>query len=190
MARFAIPGQQSGRAPERPPERNGLEHATESLRARGNYPGQVRRTSLYAEASTRPLVTATAIASTFLLLRSAWRSLPHRAARFDGRKGSRANAKGLHIELEARRGRVPELMDLISDLRGAVEVEPNTRPWFGLRRNKRQFEIFETFPNETARKRHLSGPGAAELLARSNHLLKRPARITRLDVVEAKTDAL
>ena len=189
MAKFVIPGQQSGQPPSRPRDENGLEHPTENLRTRGNYSGTVRRVSFYTEASTRPIATATALASAFFLLRSTWRSLPHRAARFDGRKGSRANAKGLHIELEARRGRVPDVMQLISDIRDSVDAEPNTRSWFGLRHDKRRFEIFETFPNETARKHHLAGQGAAELLARSNDILKRPARITRLDVLTAKTEA-
>ena len=115
---------------------------------------------------------------------------PHPAPKSQAPTATRANAKGLHIELEARPGRVPELLELISTLRGAIQVEPNTRPWFGLRQDKRRFAIFETFPNEAARKRHLSGQAASEILSRSNQLLKRPARVTRVDVLEAKTEPL
>ncbi len=186
MARFVIPGTESGRQPHRARDRSGLDVATEAARTRGNYPGMVRETSLYTAAVSRPKLTAGTLIGLTLVLRAAWRALPHGAARFAGRKGARALPKGLHILLEARRGREADVVQLVSDIRGSVEVEPGTLPWFGLRRNKRMFEIFETFPNEAARKRHLAGEGARALLARSNTVLRRPARITRLDVIEAK----
>lgn len=186
MAAFVIPGQQSGRTPAKPRQENGLEGPTGALRTRGNYPGLVRSVSFYTELSTRPVATAAAFGAILLLARSALRSLPHRAVRFDGSKGSRSVPKGLRIELEARRGFEDELRDLVADIGSGVEAEPDTRPWFGLRRSKRRFEIFETFANESGRKRHLAGKGAAELIARSNELLERPAKVTRLDVIETK----
>ena len=185
MARFAIPGQQSGR-PVPPRDRNGLEHPTEHLATRGNYPGMARKLSLYTEAVTHPVTTSAVAGAAFLLARAAWRALPHRAARLDGRRGRSTTPKSLHVQLEARRGRAAEVAALLGDIRRAVETEPGTHPWFGLRRGRRRFEIFETFPDEAARRRHLAGDAAAELLARSNELLRRPARITRLDILAAK----
>lgn len=43
---------------------------------------------------------------------------------------------------------------------GAVEDEPHTLLWYGLRRGGQEFEIFETFPNELVRVRRLTGSGA------------------------------
>ena len=186
MAAFVIAGQQSGRTPAKPRSENGLDGATGELRTRGNYPGVVRKVSFYTELSTRPLATAAVLGTVLLAARAAWRSLPHRAVRFDGKKGSRSVPKALHIELEARRGAEDELLGLITDIRSRVEAEADTRQWFASRRSKRVFEIFETFPNESGRRRHLGGDGAAELVARSDELLKRPARVSRLDVLETK----
>ena len=80
-------------------------------------------------------------------------------------------------------------MDLLGTIRDDVRGEKATMPWFSLRRNKRTFEIFESFPNESGRRAHLAGDGARALLARSRELLARPARITLLDVVDMKTTA-
>ena len=186
MARIAIPAQQSGRIPTRPRDQSGLDHPTENLQTRGNYPGMARKVSVFTEAATHPVTTAAVATTALLLARAAWRAIPHRAASVDGRRGKRATPKGLHIELEARRGRAGEVAALLGELRRSVETEAGTLPWFGLRRDKRRFEIFETFPDESARKRHLGGDAAAELMLRSNELLRRPARITRLDILTAK----
>jgi quinol monooxygenase YgiN len=70
-----------------------------------------------------------------------------------------------------------------------VESEPATRPWFGLRRDGSTFEIFEAFPDEAGREAHLTGKGAALLMARSNVLLAKPAQIDRLDVLMRKGEA-
>ena len=106
--------------------------------------------------------------------------------RVDGRKGSSA-AKALHIRLEARKGREAEVEQLLLGILDRARQEPGTLPWYGTRLSRRVFEIFETFPDEASRRAHLSGAGAALLMRRSNALLARPARISRLDVIGAKT---
>lgn len=75
---------------------------------------------------------------------------------------------------------------LLQDILDEVRREPDTRPWFGVRRTNSTFEIFETFPNAAAREAHLTGKGAALLMARSNAVLAYPARIDRLDVLLTK----
>ena len=188
LARTVVPGTPSGAQPRRPRDRSGLDVATEQLATRGNYAGPVRNVSLYTEAASRPLATALSLAGTGLALALAWRAIPHRRAVIRGGKGPRRIAKGLHITLRSRRGREGELMDLIGEIRRHVADEPGTLPWFGLRRNRRVFEIFESFPDERARRAHLSGQGARALLDRSRELLAKPARITRLDVVDLKQE--
>ena len=184
-----IPGTPSGHAPRRPHDRSGLDAPTESLQTRGNYPGHARETSFYTELATRPGQVAAGLAGTALAIFFARRATPQRRAVFSGRKGSARMPKGLHITLEARRGRADEVVKLLADIRESVAAEPGTAPWFALRRSRRVFEIFESFPDERGRRAHLTGAGAAALLARSRGLLRRPARITRLDVLDAKSSS-
>ena len=56
----------------------------------------------------------------------------------------------------------------------------------GAARGQRVFGIFERFPNEGGRNAHLSGRGAARLMARSNALLAKPAEISKLDIIGEK----
>ncbi|MGI4977335.1 MAG: SDR family oxidoreductase [Janthinobacterium lividum] len=185
MEAFVIPGTPSGRPARRDDGENGLEHPTEALKQRGNYEGHVMQSSLFTEASMHPALAAVgALGLGFAF----WRTLfsgSHRPARVGGRRG-RSGEKALHIRLEARRGREGELDALVRGIRAEVEREPGTRPWVAAQLSRRVYEIFETFPDEAARRAHLAGKGAALLLRRSNAVLARPARIDRLDVVTTK----
>jgi len=109
----------------------------------------------------------------------------HRPVHFLGDEGS-TTTKALHIRMEARPGREGEVETLVFDILRHVEREPATAPWYGLRRSESVYEIFEAFPNEAGRAKHLSGAGAAALIARSNAILARPAEITLLDVLAHK----
>ncbi len=186
LEKTVIPGTPSGHAPRRSRDENGLDAPTEALRTRGNYPGHARETSFYTELATRPGSVAAGLAGAALAVLLARRAMPRRRAVFDGRNGSARVPKGLHITLEARRGRADEVAKLLAAIRADVTTEPGTAPWFALRRNRRVFEIFESFPDERGRRAHLAGAGAAALLARSRDQLRRPARITRLDVLDTK----
>ena len=75
---------------------------------------------------------------------------------------------------------------LVRDILHDVRSEPATGPWFGVRLSRRVFGIFERFPDESGRRAHLSGRGAARLMARSNALLAKPAEISKLDIIGAK----
>lgn len=185
MEATVIPGTPSGRAPRRARDASGLDGPSEALSERGNYEGFVQKVSLYTEARLRPVITGLVLAGTGYVLSRIFGGSSHRPARTVGRKG-RSTAKALHIRLEARKGREAEVEQLVLGILGHVQQEPNTRPWFGTRLSKTVFEIFETFPNESGRRAHLSGEGAALLMRQSNDLLVRPAKITRLDVIGAK----
>ena len=119
------------------------------------------------------------------LLFAGWRHRPHLPAHIGGTSGN-ITAKALHITLEARAGQEAEVERLLQDILDEVRREPNTRPWFGVHRTNSTFEIFETFPKAAAREAHLTGKGAALLMARSNAVLAYPARIDRLDVLLTK----
>lgn len=185
MEKLVIPGTPSGRPARRDDAENGLEHPTEALKQRGNYEGHVMGSSLYTEAAMHPMLAAAgALGLGFAFYRTLF-SGSHRPARIGGRRG-RSGEKALHIRLEARRGQERALEALVRAVRAEVEREPGTRPWFGAQLSGRVYEIFETFPNEAARRAHLAGKGAALLLRRSNTVLARPAQIDRLDVVTTK----
>ncbi len=185
MERTIIPGTPSGRPPRRARDQSGLDAPTEALTTVGNYPGHVARSSLYTLATLNPAV-AGAVALCFgLLLRSSLQGLSHRPARMQGSRGGHME-KALHIRLEARRGREAQVEGLVRDILRDVQGEAATGPWFGVRLSRRVFGIFERFPDESGRRAHLSGLGAARLMAKSNALLARPADISRLDIIGAK----
>ncbi len=185
MQAVVIPRTPSGRPARRAQDGSGLDGPTETLNERGNYEGRVMRTSLYTQAVLHPILAGAAAIGIGLVLRTLLDSLPHRPARIGGDKGSTVD-KALHIRLEAKPGKEREVEGLLLDILASVGQEPATRPWFGARRSRSVFEIFETFPSEAGRKAHLAGKGAALLLKRSNKLLARPAEINRLDIVGAK----
>ena len=134
---------------------------------------------------TTPLAVAAAALGIGALLFAGWRHRPHLPAHIGGTSGV-ATAKALHITLEARVGQEADVERLLQAILDEVRREPDTRPWFGVRRTNSTFEIFETFPNDAARESHLTGKGAALLMARSNAVLASPARIDRLDVLLSK----
>ena len=136
-------------------------------------------------AGADPVMMGAAVVGAWLGLTAIWRRLPHLPARMQGSKGT-SLAKALHVTMEARPGKEKEVEQLLLEIRQHAEDEPNTRPWFGLRRSANVFEIFESFPDEAGRKAHLSGKGAALLMKRSNALLVRPAVIRKLDVLVTK----
>jgi short-subunit dehydrogenase len=70
MESVAIPGMESGRPP-RPRDENALDRSSERLATRGDYPGHVRHSSLYTEASLHPVVAGAAVLGLGLILRAA-----------------------------------------------------------------------------------------------------------------------
>ena len=184
MEKFVIPGTLTDRTPRRAKDQSGLDVPTEALTTVGNYPGHVARTSLYTQAALHPIATSVVLTGVGLLLRSSL-GRHHRPAHMQGGRGGRTE-KALHIRLEARRGREAQVEKLVRDILRDVQSEPATGPWFGVRLSKRVFGIFERFPDESGRRAHLSGRGAARLMARSNALLAKPAKISKLDIIGAK----
>ncbi len=185
MEKTVIPGTPSGRPPRRAKDASGLDGPTEALTTTGNYPGHVARSSLYTQAALNPMLTGAVALGIGLLLRSTLSRRSHRPAQMLGGPGGRTE-KALHIRLKARPGRERDVEKLVADILQDVRCEPATGPWFGTRLSKRVFEIFERFPDEAGRRSHLSGRGAARLMARSNAILVRPAEISKLDVIGMK----
>ena len=186
MAKIVTPASESGHAPLRGRDESGLDRPTERLETRGNYPGHAQGISLYTKAVENPVLASAAVVGVGLLLGAlARRTAPHRAVRITG-SADATIAKALHIHLEARPGQEEGVEQLLNDILYQVDREPRTGPWYGVRYTKRTFGIFEAFPDERARQRHLAGKGARALIERSGALLAKPARIDTLDVLMSK----
>lgn len=160
MEKTVIPGTLTGRTPRRARDQSGLDVPTEALMTSGNYPGHVAQSSLYTAVALNPALAGAVLVGIGLLLRASLGSRSHRPAHIQGSKGGRTE-KALHIRLEARPGREAQVGQLIQDILRDVRSEPATGPWFGVRLSKRVFGIFERFPDESGRRAHLSGRGAA-----------------------------
>lgn len=185
MAHAVTPVTESGRPPRRGRDESILDQPSERLTERGNYPGHVAQVSLYSKAAMHPLVSSALLVGGGLALRALLKAVPPRPASKTGGSGATL-AKALHIRLEARAGLEADVERLLQDIFACVENEPGTGPWYGLRLSQSTFSIFESFVDEGAREAHLTGKGAAILLARSEALLSRPAQIEKFDVLLAK----
>ena len=67
-----------------------------------------------------------------------------------------------------------------------AEDEPGTTTWFALRMDESTSGIFDTLPDDDARRNYLDGEIAAALMLRVDELLAVPPRTDELDVLAAK----
>jgi quinol monooxygenase YgiN len=93
---------------------------------------------------------------------------------------------GLLVRLEAKPGKAKELADFLKGALPAAKNEPGTTSWFALRFGPTTFGIYDSFPDDAARQKHLSGPIAAALTAKAPELLAEPPSIEQVDVLAAK----
>lgn len=92
----------------------------------------------------------------------------------------------LLVRLEAKPGHAKDVEQFLQRGLPLVEAEPSTAAWFGIRMGTNTFGIFDAFPDDEARKAHLSGRVAEALMAKAGDLLAQPPIIEKLDVVAAK----
>jgi quinol monooxygenase YgiN len=93
---------------------------------------------------------------------------------------------GLYVLLEAKLGKEEEVAEFLRQGKSAVEAEPGTIAWFGVRLGPTTFAIFDAFPDEAGRQAHLTGKVAAALMAKAPDLLAEPPKIQKADVLAAK----
>jgi quinol monooxygenase YgiN len=94
--------------------------------------------------------------------------------------------KGLLLRLEARPGRDADVEAFLISALDLLDQEPNTTAWFGLRFGRSEYGIVDVFPDDAARRFHLSGPIAKALGEREEELLAGEPVIVELDVLAAK----
>jgi quinol monooxygenase YgiN len=89
----------------------------------------------------------------------------------------------LLLQLEAKRGKGDELEQFLGNALPLVTAEPSTLTWFALRFGKSQYGIFDAFPDEEGRTRHLTGPVPAALEDVADELLAEAPRVRRAAVL-------
>jgi quinol monooxygenase YgiN len=92
----------------------------------------------------------------------------------------------LLARLVAKPGKEEEVASFLSSALPLAQAEPATIVWFALRLSKREFGIFDAFPDDAGRKAHLNGPIAAALMAKASELLAEPPKIEPVDLLAAK----
>ena len=96
--------------------------------------------------------------------------------------------KAFFIEIEALPGKEEDVVQMLRDIRAAVEDEPATGPWFAVRRSATSFAIFEAFPDIAGRQAHVDGAGGDIFrdIERMNAILAKPAHVQKVDVLLSK----
>jgi hypothetical protein len=89
--------------------------------------------------------------------------------------------KAVLLTLVPHRGREQELADYLRSARSIVETEPDTTAWFALRFETGEYGIFDAFPTDRGRRRHLLGKVPRDL-ARRVRLLGGMPKLSLLDV--------
>jgi quinol monooxygenase YgiN len=96
---------------------------------------------------------------------------------------------GLCVRLVAAPGKEGEVEAFLKHALPLVEAEPETTAWFAARAGASSFLIFDVFPTEVGRERHLAGPVAEALAARAADLFSEPPAIERVEVLASKLPA-
>jgi quinol monooxygenase YgiN len=92
---------------------------------------------------------------------------------------------GLLVRIEALPGKEDEVAEFLLGGLGLVLEEPHTTAWFAVRMGPTTFGIFDVFPGEAGRERHLKGKVAAALMDSVGKTIQEPT-IEKVDVLAAK----
>jgi quinol monooxygenase YgiN len=93
---------------------------------------------------------------------------------------------GLLVRLEAKPGKEADVENFLRGALPLAQEEPATITWYAIRLGPSTFGIFDTFPDDSGRQAHLSGPIAAALMANASELLAQPPTIEYIDILAAK----
>jgi quinol monooxygenase YgiN len=92
----------------------------------------------------------------------------------------------LLVRLEAKPGKEADVETFLRGALPLVEQEPATITWYAIRLGPSTFGIFDTFPDDSGRQAHLSGPVAAALMEKASELFSQPPSIEIVNVLAAK----
>lgn len=92
--------------------------------------------------------------------------------------------RGLLVRMQTKRGKDEAVEALLHPTPSNGE-HPDTKAWFAVRFGRRDYGIFEVFPDDAAREAYLSGPFTA-LQARADELLDTPPTIRKFEILAEK----
>src|SRR5262245_7202817 len=95
---------------------------------------------------------------------------------------------GLLVQLEAAHDQEITVERFLENALPVVRNEPGTTAWFAVRFRRFHYGIFDVFPDEAAREKHLNG-AVAEALVERQALFARPPLIQRADILADKLPA-
>lgn len=96
------------------------------------------------------------------------------------------DTKGLLLTFEAKEGHVQEVEQFLRDARPLVEEEPETIAWFAIRTDDGKYGIFDVFPDNGGRFKHLIGHVPRELAKSALSLLGSVPDMEMLNVLAEK----
>lgn len=97
--------------------------------------------------------------------------------------------KALFVGIEADPGKEAEVATFLRGALGPIQEEPDTRDWYALRFGPQHFAIFDTFPGNAARLKHLFGEVGRALVVRTFTLLDGMPDIRPAEVLAARLPA-
>lgn len=97
-----------------------------------------------------------------------------------------ADTKAVLLTLEPKSGQEDKLHNFLRDAQPWVEEEPDTTSWFAIRFDGGKFAIFDTFPGQSGRLKHLAGRVVRELTTHALSLLGGLPDPELLDVLAEK----
>ena len=95
--------------------------------------------------------------------------------------------KGLWILMDAKAGKAADAVAFLNAAKPMIDTETFTAAWFAVQLSASQFAIFDAFPDDACRDRHLMGKVAAALMAASADLFVRAPNLERADVLAHHT---
>ncbi len=98
-------------------------------------------------------------------------------------------SRSLFVPIVAKSDTVENVTAFLASAIPLVEAEPKTIQWYDVKFTNvtsPTFAIFDTFPDDTARKAHLQGKVAAKLMAVTPTLFAEPPQIEFIDILAQK----
>ena len=92
----------------------------------------------------------------------------------------------LFARIEAQPGKEAAVADLLGTGLSLAHQEATTPIWFALRLSPTSFGVFDAFHDEAGRQKHLAGPIAQALIAKTPELFAGPPSIEPIEVLGLK----
>lgn len=100
------------------------------------------------------------------------------------------SAKGLLLTFKAQESKSAEAEEFLKDAKPMVDEEPETIAWLAFRLDSGEYGIFDTFPSNRGRLKHLSGKVPQELVKESFSMLGSFPDMDMLSVLAEKLDSV